>query len=388
MDFTETDEQALLRRSVAEVAARYGHPYFLEKARSGQKTRELWDEMAGLGYLGVSVPEEYGGGGRGILELSIVTEELAAAGCPLLLLVVSPAICATILARSGTDEQKRRWLPELAAGTAKMAFAITEPDAGSNSHKITTTARRDGSDWVLSGRKTYISGVDESDAVLVVARSQDARTGTLRPALVVVPTDAPGLERTLIPVEITGPEKQFALFLDDVRVPADAMIGETAEAALAALFAGLNPERIIGASAATGIGRYALGKASAYARERQVWGVPIGTHQGVSHPLANAAIQVELARLMTQKAAWLHDTGSHTGQDAGEAANMAKFAAADAALLALDQAIQVHGGNGMATEYGLATMWGATRLIRIAPISREMILNYVSSHTLGLPRSY
>jgi alkylation response protein AidB-like acyl-CoA dehydrogenase len=267
-----------------------------------------------------------------------------------------------------------------------MAFAITEPDAGSNSHRLSTVARRDGDDWILAGRKTYISGVDEAEAVLVVGRAEDARTGTLRPALAIVPTDAPGFEKTLIPVEITGPEKQFALFLDDVRLPADAMVGETADAALAALFAGLNPERITGAAFANGIGRYALDKASAYANTRQVWGVPIGSHQGLAHPLAHAAIQVELARLMTSKAAWLYDTGDDAA--AGEAANMAKYAAAEAALAALDQAIQVHGGNGLATEYGLATLWGATRLVRTAPVSREMILNFVSTHTLGLPRSY
>jgi alkylation response protein AidB-like acyl-CoA dehydrogenase len=386
MDFAETTEQRLLRSSVAEVAARYGHPYWLGKARAGEKTRELWDEVGRLGYLGVNVPEEYGGGGHGIAELAIVGEELAAAGCPLLLIVVSPAICATVIARSGTTEQKERWLPGLASGAVKMAFAITEPDAGSNSHKLSTVATRDGADWILSGRKTYISGVDEADAVLVVGRAEDARTGTLRPALAVVPTDAPGFEKTLIPVEITGPEKQFALFLDGVRLPADAMVGETADAALAALFAGLNPERITGAAVANGIGRYALGKASAYANTRQVWGVPIGSHQGLAHPLAHAAIQVELARLMTAKAAWLYDTGDDPA--AGEAANMAKYAAAEAALAALDQAIQVHGGNGLATEYGLATLWGATRLVRTAPVSREMILNFVSTHTLGLPRSY
>jgi alkylation response protein AidB-like acyl-CoA dehydrogenase len=386
MDFTETAEQRLLRSSVAAVAARYGHSYWLGKARAGEKTHELWDEVGRLGYLGVNVPEEYGGGGRGIVELAIVAEELSAAGCPLLLIVVSPAICATIIARSGTTGQKERWLPGLATGELKMAFAITEPDAGSNSHNLSTVATRDGDDWVLSGRKTYISGVDEADAVLVVGRAQDARTGTLRPALAVVPTDAPGLEKALIPVEITGPEKQFTLFLDEVRLPADALIGETADAALAALFAGLNPERITGAALANGIGRYALGKASAYANTRQVWGVPIGSHQGLAHPLAHAAIQVELARLMTTKAAWLYDAGDDTA--AGEAANMAKYAAADASMLALDQAIQVHGGNGMATEYGLATLWGATRLIRTAPVSREMILNFVASHTLGLPRSY
>ena len=386
MDFAETAEQLLLRSSVAELAARYGHPYWLGKARSGEKTRELWDEVGRLGYLGVRIPEEYGGGGRGIVELAIVAEELAAAGCPLLFIVVSPAICGSVIGRSGTAEQKERWLPALASGTTKMAFAITEPDAGSNSHRLSTVARRDGDDWILAGRKTYISGVDEADAVLVVGRAEDARTGTLRPALAIVPTDAPGFEKTLIPVEITGPEKQFALFLDDVRLPADAMVGETADAALAALFAGLNPERITGAAFANGIGRYALDKASAYANTRQVWGVPIGSHQGLAHPLAHAAIQVELARLMTSKAAWLYDTGDDAA--AGEAANMAKYAAAEAALAALDQAIQVHGGNGLATEYGLATLWGATRLVRTAPVSREMILNFVSTHTLGLPRSY
>jgi len=386
MDFAETAEQLLLRASVADLAARYGHPYWLGKARSGEKTRELWDEVGRLGYLGVGIPEEYGGGGRGIVELAIVAEELAAAGCPLLFIVVSPAICGSVIGRSGTAEQKERWLPALASGTTKMAFAITEPDAGSNSHRLSTVAKRDGSDWILAGRKTYISGVDEADAVLVVGRAEDARTGTLRPALAIVPTDAPGFEKTLIPVEITGPEKQFALFLDDVRLPADAMVGETADAALAALFAGLNPERITGAAFANGIGRYALDKASAYANTRQVWGVPIGSHQGLAHPLAQAAIQVELARLMTSKAAWLYDTGDDAA--AGEAANMAKYAAAEAALAALDQAIQVHGGNGLATEYGLATLWGATRLVRTAPVSREMILNFVSTHTLGLPRSY
>ena len=386
MDFAETAEQQLLRKSVAQLAARYGHAYWLDKARAGEKTDALWSEVGRLGYLGVNVPEEYGGGGRGILELSIVCEELAAAGCPLLLLVVSPAICGSVIARSGTAEQRRRWLPGIASGELKMAFAITEPDAGSNSHQITTTLSEDGDEVVLTGRKTYISGVDEAHAVLVVARSRDARTGTLRPALVVVPTDAPGFERSIIPVEITGPEKQFTLFFDGVRLPADAVVGETAEAALAALFAGLNPERITGAAFAVGIGRYALAKGTAYAKERAVWGVPIGAHQGLSHPLAHAAIQVELARLMTQKAGWLYDAGHDA--EAGEAANMAKYAAAEASLLALDQAIQVHGGNGFATEYGLATLWGAARLARTAPISREMILNFVASHTLGLPRSY
>jgi alkylation response protein AidB-like acyl-CoA dehydrogenase len=384
MEFQESPEHQLLRESVAQLAARYGHGYFVDKARSGGKTDELWAEAGKAGFLGVAIPTEYGGGGAGITELAITCEEFAASGCGLLLIVVSPAICATVIARYGTAEQKARWLPGMADGSLKMSFAITEPDAGSNSHRISTTARRDGSDWLLTGRKAYISGVDETSAVLVVGRTEDARTGALRPALFVVPTDAAGFDARPIDMQITSPERQFALFLDDVRLPADALIGESPDAVLAALFAGLNPERITVAAYANGIARYALAKAAGYANERRVWDTPIGAHQGIAHPLAKATISVELARLMTQKAAWLYDTG----RDAGEAANMAKYAAAEAAIEAVDAAIQAHGGNGMTTEYGLATLLGVVRAIRMAPVSREMILNFVAQHSLGLPKSY
>ena len=386
MDFTESPEHALLRESGAQLAAKYGHAYFVEKAQSGGHTDELWAEAGRAGFLGVAVPEQFGGGGGGISELAIVCEELAAGGCPLLLIVVSPAICATVIARFGTDTQRAQWLPGFADGSLKMAFAITEPDAGSNSHRITTTARRDGTDWLLTGRKYYISGVDECASILVVARTEDARTGQLQPALFVVPTDAAGLEARPIDMQITSPEKQFTLFLDDVRLPAGALVGESPDAALPALFAGLNPERITVSADANGLARYALGKGAAYASDRQVWKVPVGAHQGIAHPLAHAKISVELARLMTQKAAWLYDTGQDAA--AGEAANMAKFAAAEAAIDAVDKAIQAHGGTGMATEYGLATLWGAVRAARIAPVSREMILNFVAQHSLGLPKSY
>jgi alkylation response protein AidB-like acyl-CoA dehydrogenase len=386
MDFSESPEHVLLRESVAKLAAKYGHGYFVDKAKTGGKTDELWAEAGAAGFLGVAVPESFGGGGGGISELTIVCEELAAGGCPLLLIVVSPAICATVISRFGTPAQQSRWLPGFADGTLKMSFAITEPDAGSNSHRITTTARRDGSDWLLSGRKYYISGVDETSSVLVVARTEDARTGVLKPALFVVPTDAVGFEAQMIDMQITSPEKQFTLFMDDVRLPADSLIGESEDVALPALFAGLNPERITVSAYANGIARYALAKGAAYAADRQVWKVPVGAHQGISHPLAQAKINVELARLMTQKAAWLYDAGQDVA--AGEAANMAKYAAAEAAIEAVDKAIQAHGGNGMATEYGLATLWGAVRVGRIAPVSREMILNFVAQHSLGLPKSY
>src|SRR6266542_3265544 len=350
MDFAETAEQAMLREAVGRIAAKYGHDYFSAKVKSGGHSEELWRDVGAAGFLGVSIPERYGGGGMGITELAIVAEELAAHGCPLMLLMVSPAICGTILARFGTPEQRDRWLPGLATGERKMVFAITEPEAGSNSHRLSTTGTRDGDAWTIRGTKHFISGVDEAAAVLVVTRTgTDPSSGRGRLSLFIVDTDAPGLERTMIPLEIAAPEKQFLLFFDGVRVPAERLLG---------------PEG---------------------AGQRQVWGVPIGSHQGVAHPLASAKIEVELARLATQKAAWAHDLGR---AEAGEIANMAKYAAAEAALHALDAAIQAHGGNGFTTEYGLADLWGMTRVLRTAPVSREMILNYVAEHSLGLPRSY
>lgn len=386
MDFDHTSEQQALRDAVAKLGKRYGHEYFVRKAKSGEHSDELWDEAAKLGYLGVSVPEEFGGGGGGITELAIVCEELAAAGAPLLLLVVSPAIAATIVNRHGTQAQRARWLPGFADGTRKVCFAITEPDAGSNFHRLSTVARRDGDDYVITGRKVYISGVDECSQVVVVARMADERTGKLKPALFMVPTDAPGLTLSKLDMEIVSPENQFLLFFDEVRVSAADLIGEDPEAGLPALFSGLNPERITVAAMACGTARYALERASTYTSTRSVWGRPIGSHQGVAHPMAHAHIQVELARLMVAKAAALYDAGRDL--EAGVNANMAKYASAEASALAVDTAIQAHGGNGMTTEYGVATLLGATRAGRIAPVSREMILNFVAQHLMGQEKSY
>ena len=383
--FFESEERQALRSAVAALGGRYGATYAQSRARAGENTNELWLEAGRLGYLGVSLPEKYGGGGGGIADLVIVLEELAAAGCPLLLLVVTPAICGSIIARFGTEEQKQRHLPGFADGTVRMAFGITEPDAGSNSHAITTTARRDGEDWILNGRKVFISGVDNCESTLIVARTEDARTGKLKPALFIVPRDAAGFEYREIPMELISPDRQFELYLDDVRLPADALVGEE-DAGLDQMFAGLNPERIMVASFANGIARHALDKAVAYAKERTVFRGPIGAHQGIAHPLAQCKIEVELARLMTQKAALLNDAGDDFG--AGEAANMAKYAAAEAATHAVDQAVQTFGGNGLTQEYGLAALINVARVTRVAPVSREMILNFVAQHTLGLPKSY
>ncbi|MFD5390304.1 acyl-CoA dehydrogenase family protein [Streptomyces sp. NPDC059474] len=378
----DTPERVALRAAVSSFAKGHapGGP------QESDSVRQLWAEAGKLGYLGVNLPEEYGGGGGGITELSIVLEELGAAGCPLLMLVVSPAICGTVIARFGTAEQKERWLPGLADGSLTMAFGITEPDAGSNSHRITTTARReeDGG-WILNGRKVFISGVDIADATLIVGRTEDARTGKLKPCLFIVPRGTHGFSHHHIPMELAAAEKQFEVVLDDVRLPADALVGDE-DAGLLQLFAGLNPERIMTAAFGLGMGRYALDRAVDYARTRQVWKEPIGAHQAIAHPLAQAHIELELARLMMAKAAYLYDAGDDAG--AGEAANMAKYAAGEATVKAVDQAVHTLGGNGLTVEYGLARLITAARVARIAPVSREMILNYVSHQTLGLPKSY
>jgi alkylation response protein AidB-like acyl-CoA dehydrogenase len=386
--FIETEEQQALRNAVAGMAANYGQDYYLEKARSGGHTDELWNEAGKLGFIGVNLPEEYGGGGAGMYELSLVMEEMAAAGSPLLLMVVSPAINGTIISKFGTEVQKKRWLPGIADGSITMAFAITEPDAGSNSHRITTTARRDGSDWILSGQKVFISGIDQAQAVLIVGRTYKdtgAKSESLRPALFIVPTDAKGLSWTKIDMELCMPESQFQVFLDEVRLPSDALVGSE-DAAIAQLFAGLNPERIMGAASAVGMGRFAISKAVDYVKTRQVWKTPIGAHQGLSHPLAQNHIEIELAKLMMQKAATLYDAGDDVG--AAEAANMAKYAAGEASVRAVDQAVQSLGGNGLTKEYGIAAAVTASKLARIAPVSREMVLNFVAQTSLGLPRSY
>jgi alkylation response protein AidB-like acyl-CoA dehydrogenase len=371
-----SDEERLLRESVAGIASSYGPAYIKTKHDAGLPPSELWDVLAEKGYLGVNIPEEYGGGGRGMTELAAVGEELAAAGCSLLLLVVSPAIAGSILARHGSEEQKDRWLRGIGAGTTKIAFAVTEPDAGTNTHNITTRATPDGSGgYRIRGQKVFISGVEDAEALMVVTRMEDGV------GVFIVDSDAEGLSRTEIPTAPKGADKQWQLFFEDVEVGEDRRVAN----GLGALFDGLNPERIMAAALAVGAGRLALAKASQYARERKVWSVPIGAHQGLSHPLAECKIELELAALMLRKAAALYDAGF---KGAGEASNMAKYAAAEAAIRCVDQAIQTHGGNGVAEEYGLSDMWWGVRTMRIAPVSREMILNYVAEHSLGLPRSY
>lgn len=373
----------MLAATVRKIIEAYGRDTFMARARAGGEIDDLWRTLAEAGLIGSLVPEAYGGSGFGVEAMAVMMEELSAAGCPLLAMVLLTVVIC-VLAKHGSAEQKQRWLPGLAAGTSRLSFAITEPDAGTNSFAIKTRADREGNGWRINGAKYYITGADIADAIIVVARSGiDSGTGRSELTMFLVPGGTAGISMERIETALVAHEKQFSLYLDDVRVDGDAVIGAVGEG-LKGAFDGLNPERIVVAGMCNGIARFALRAAADYARNRRVWKQPIGTHQAIAHPLAQAYAQLKLAQLATHRAAAIYDTGG----DAGEASNIAKLAAADNAVFALDRAIQTHGGNGVAKDYGLSDLWFATRLQLIAPVSREMILNHLSQHALGLGRSY
>jgi alkylation response protein AidB-like acyl-CoA dehydrogenase len=375
-----------LRRAVGQLVGKYGRRYFQDKVRTGGKVTELWQELGEAGFLGVHIAEKWGGGGGGIADYNVVVEETSAQGCPLFTMVLQ-SICSPVIEAFGSEDLQQRWLPGLANGTVRMSFAITEPDAGTNTHRISTTATPDGAGgWVLNGQKYWTSAPDEAHALLVVARGPEPSANDRHPlSLFIIEPDAPGI--TMHPIEsvVMSPDKQFTMFFDNVKLGPEALVGVEGNG-LKQVFVGLNTERVAVAAVNNGIACYAIDRAAGYASNRQVWSKPIGAHQGIAHPLAAATIKVQQARLMTERAAFLCDAGA--GTEAGEAANMAKFAAADASLEALDEAIQIHGGNGFALEYGLADLWFIARVHKSAPVSREMVLNHVAQHTLGLPKSY
>jgi alkylation response protein AidB-like acyl-CoA dehydrogenase len=387
LDLVPSDEDAAIRESVRRICEGFGPRYVRECYDAGEPPRALWAALSSAGFTGINVPEVWDGGGLGMTGLQAVIEETAAAsGLGSLMMVVSSAIAGTVLARHGTADQNETWLRGIAAGTTRVAFAITEPDAGTNTHELRTELRRDGARYLLTGQKTYISGVEDAHGILVIARQRHADGHLGKHTLCLVDVDAPGLRRDPIPMPYLGPEQQWTLFFDDVEVAEDRLVGGE-EAGLAVVFDGLNPERIAAAAVANGVARRALDLATSYARERVVWNVPIGAHQAVAHPLARAKVELELARLMNQKAAALVDAGA-SGAGVAEACNMAKFAAAEAATHCVDAAIQAHGGNGLTVEYGVSDLWWMARLLRIAPVSEQMVLNHVAQHSLGLPRSY
>ncbi|MNZ18535.1 Acyl-CoA dehydrogenase fadE12 [compost metagenome] len=385
IDALPSEDERAIRESVARIASKYGPSYYLAKAKEKAAMSELIKELADAGFIGINLPEEYGGGGLGMAALSMVIEELGRQGINLMFLTFSSGVGAPILKEYGTEQQKAEWLPKLARGEAYFSFGITEPDAGSNTHNIKTTAKKVGDKFIINGQKVWSTGLNRAEKYLVVAKTgTDEKTGRAKITLLLADNHAPGLTYHAIPALTYYPDESFQVFMDNLEVPEDRVIGEV-DKGMQPLFVGLNPERICVASICIGLGRYMLDKAVKYANDRSVWGQPIGAHQGLSHPLAEAKIQLETAALMVRKAAVLHD---HDPALAGEASNMAKFAAANAAIACADIAITIHGGNAVALEYEIMPYLLQIRLMKNAPVSREMILNYVSQHVLGLPRSY
>ena len=386
MDFTLNDEQRQIYDYGGQLAQKFDNAYWLEHARRHAFPQEMFRQIADDGFLGIMVPEEYGGAGLGMMEMALFMEGTANHGIPLLMMVVGPCMSLSHLASHGTEFHKRELLPAACRGEIQFCFAITEPGAGSNSMRMTTLARRKGNRFALSGEKTFITGADVADYCLVVARTtphdQVARK-TDGFTLFAVDLKKKGIEKQRVKIAIPLPEEQWTLFFDEVDLGPEDVVGEVDEG-FGILFDSLNPERITVGAMCAGIGRFALNKAVGYASERRVFGQPIGAHQGVQHPLAKAHTAVELASLMTRRAAWEFDQGL----PAGASANMAKYAAAEAGCEAVDAALQAHGGAGFTEDTGLYEMYPLMRLLRTAPVNRELCLSFIGEKVMGLPRSY
>jgi len=387
MDFMLSDEQKMIFEYGRSLAADIGRDYWIECAEQGCFPDKMYKKVAQDGFVGVMVPEAYGGAGLGMTEMALFNESLAEQGMPLLSLVVGATMGLSLIASFGTEAQKKKYLPPACAGDTRFCFAITEPDAGTNSMRISTIAKPqpDGS-FKLTGRKVYITDAQESDYMVLVTRTTplaDVKRKTDGFTLFIVDTKAKGIEMHPIPVSVKIPETQYQVFFDDVQLTPDQVLGEV-DRGFDILFHTLNPERILVGAICAGLGRYALGRAVEYANERVVFKGPIGAYQALQHPLAKARTEIELAALMTYKAAWLFDQG----QPCGPEANMAKLAGSEACIKAVDASLQCFGGNGFTKEYGIFDLFPVARLMRTIPFNNEMIHNYIAEHVMGLPRSY
>lgn len=387
-DFAESEMERMIRSSVRDLMQQYDDDYWQEIRATGHYPEEVWEDLGDHGWLGVAIPEEYGGQGMGISELATVIEEVGAAGgWPITLkFVLSPVFGGETLVAYGSEEQKDRWLPKIVSGEARWALGVTEPDSGLNTSNISTTAEKDGDEYVIDGRKIWTSGAPDADRITLLARTlsvEEAERPSHGITIFLIDPSDPNVESDEIPLDGYFPDRTYNLYLDGVRVPESAVVG-TVHEGLGQLFDTLNTERITTAASALGTGRYAIDQASEYANEREVFDAPIGSHQGIQHELAEAYMHLEAARLMVRRAAWLYDEG----ESAGTAANIANYLSAKAGWEACEAATTTFGGMSLSREMGVAAMTSFVRHLRIAPVSEEMILNYVAERELGLPKSY
>lgn len=388
VDFDLTEDQQTIRQAVRELAGRFDDQYWMEKDAAHEFPSEFYDEFAKGGWLGITTPEEYGGHGMGITEASIILEEVAASGAGmngassmhLSIFGMHPVIV------HGSEELKARTLPRIVNGDLHVCFGVTEPGAGLDTTKITTFAKRDGDHYVVNGRKVWISKAVESEKVLLLTRTtKSADVAKKTDGMTLFLTDLDRSKVDIRPIAKMGRNAVTSneLFIDDLHIPVEDRVGEEGKG-FRYILDGLNPERMLVAAEALGIGRAALRRAVQYGKEREVFGRPIGMNQGIQFPLADSLARLDAAELVLRKATWLYDNGRPCAKEA----NMAKYLCADAGFETADRALQTHGGMGYSEEYHVARYFREARLTRIAPLSQEMVLNYLGEHVLGLPRSY
>lgn len=388
MDFDPDPDHEALRKGVRAVISRFDDDYWSACDAEHRFPDEFYGALAGGGWLGVAIPEEYGGAGLGITEAGLLLQEVAASGaamngCSAIHLTVfgmNPVV------KHGSSELRQELLPRVVSGDLHVSFGVTEPDAGTDTTRITTRARRDGDGYVVDGRKVWITKAQQAEYVLLLTRTTPLEQCARRTdgmTLFLAPMDRSAIEIREIPKMGRNAVNSNELFIDGLRVPLSCRIGDEGQG-FRYLLDGLNPERILLAHESVGIGRVAVDRAVNYANQRIVFDRPIGANQGIAFPLAEATMRLDAADLVARKAAWLYDRGRPCAREA----NTAKYLAADAAFFAADRAVQTHGGFGYAVEYHVERYFREARLMRIAPVSQEMVLNYVSEHVLGLPRSY
>ena len=388
MEFSEHAEHRAIREAIRAICTQFPDEYWAEADASHTFPWPFYDAMAAGGWIGIAIPAEYGGGGAGITEASIILEEVAASGA---CMNGASAIHLSIfgmhpVVRHGNEDLKQRYLPRVASGELHVAFGVTEPDAGLDTTAIRTRAVQDGDGYRISGRKVWTSKALESDRVLLLTRTTpvpecERRTDGL--TLFVANLKDPAVGIRPIPKVGRNAVASCEVTYDGLYVIAADRVGDEGKG-FSYLLDGLNAERVLIAAEALGVGKVALRRAVEYAQRRVVFGRPIGANQGISFPLAEAHARLRAAELAVREAAWRIDNDL----PCGEQANLAKFLAADAAYAAADAAVQTHGGFGYASEYHVERYWREARLMRIAPVPQEMVLNYLAEHVLGLPRSY
>jgi len=377
-----------IRSGVREICTDFPDEYWQEHEDRHEFPWDFYKVMADAGWIGIAIPDEYGGGGCGITEASIVLEEVAASGAAmngassmhLSVFGMNPVV------KYGSDAMKKKYLPRVSTGDLHVAFGVTEPDAGTDTTSITTSARHEGDTYIVRGQKVWTSKAQDCEKVLLLARTTPLEQCTKRTdgmTLFLADLQRPEVDIRPIPKLGRNAVASCEVRFDDLEVPEDDRVGEEGRG-FTYLLDGLNPERILIAAEALGTGRAALDRAVAYAKERIVFGRPIGKNQGISFPLAKAHMRLRAAELAIRDASERYDKGL----PCGEQANTAKFLAAEAGFFAADRAMQTHGGFGYADEYHVGRYWKEARLLKLAPLPQEMVLNYIAEHVLGLPRSY